>query len=220
MRELGEQLNYEGWLGVDFLVDSDTGDAWLIDANPRLPLGYQNAKLSGARLAEGYVAGVTGKGGVSRGYREGVRTRSLVGHLYWLFASLFHLRGNPLEVIRTYRRDRRGSSPELFDRHDLVPILLFPWIILTIQFKRGRSIMEKFLHGAVFTDETFLKMGLEHGSGHRGQPAFPAGTRQPRGARRPHGRDSAQGEVSLTSWFRRRKHRPVRRACQVVPADS
>jgi hypothetical protein len=161
MRKLGKKLNYEGFLGVDFLIDPESNDAYLIDANPRLPLGYQNAHLSGAHLLEGYVAGVTGRSWDQREYREGVRSRALIGHLYWLFVSLFKHRGNPIEVFKTFFKDRKDAHPELLDRHDLLPTLLLPWIILRIQFQQGKTVIEKFLHGATFTEETFIQIGEE-----------------------------------------------------------
>jgi len=158
MKKLGVELNYNGLLGVDFLIDLETKKAFLIDANPRLPLGYQNSYIAGANLMESYIDGVEGRTFVHEGYREGVKTRSLVPHLYWFFASIFKLKENPFKVVRTYWKDRKNAFPEIFDMADPIPTVMLPWILFRVQFQDGKTVMDKFLNGAVFNEETFVRI--------------------------------------------------------------
>jgi predicted ATP-grasp superfamily ATP-dependent carboligase len=158
MIRMGKALQYNGLLGLDFIIDDETNQAYLIDANPRLPLGFHNSQRAGAHLTEAYIHSIEGKKYFPQAYREKVRTRALAMHLYSVIGSLLKFNVNPLKVAKTYIQDRKNAFGEIADKGDLVPGLMVPWILIRAQFNKGDGAINKFQDGAVFNDESFVKI--------------------------------------------------------------
>jgi len=157
MKKIGEKLNFNGFLGMDFLIERKTGKFYLIDANPRVPLGFQNAIRAGIDLSEVYLKAFSGED-VSCKYIGGIRTKTLVAHLSWLFKSIVKSADNPASILKQYALDGRGSFPEIFDGRDMLPVLLMPAIFLSICVGKGSGLVNKYLRKAVFLDKTYLRL--------------------------------------------------------------
>lgn len=157
MEKIGRILNYEGFLGIDFIIDQRTGQPFLIDANPRVPLGIHNACLSEAGLAEAYASAFSKTPLTFSNYQLGIRTRFSVFHWVWLVRSLVQRKNSIRTILWQYWQNKKNTFPEVYDKKDIVPILMAPLIIIKVFLSRGENVMVRYARGCAFTLDTYLK---------------------------------------------------------------
>lgn len=100
---LAEATGWTGFLGLDFLVERETGIPYLIDANPRANPGVSLGYLAGIDWPQFYLDMLAGRRPQAVNARVGVRDRSWLLDFAWLVEDTNFDRGWPSRFGKRFR---------------------------------------------------------------------------------------------------------------------
>ncbi|MFM8222018.1 MAG: hypothetical protein ACKOJF_24155, partial [Planctomycetaceae bacterium] len=159
---LARATRWTGFLGLDFMVDRETGRPHLIDANPRPNPAVHLGFLAGVDWAGLLLDMLQGRHPTFQRARPGIRNRTLLLDFGWLIEGLGIRRGWPGSAIRRIR-DFVWPAWELDSDHDFAGKLdLHCHLVETINglstlarsTLTGRSMGELALEGASYDPAT------------------------------------------------------------------
>jgi predicted ATP-grasp superfamily ATP-dependent carboligase len=158
MEKIGALKIYDGILAMDFLIDQNTGKPYLIDVNPRVPLGFSNADHAEAQIPEAYAHAINQEEFTSQKFEAGIKSTFFLSHITWLLASLQSPKLSRFNVLKKFFSDREDTYSEFVDHRDSLPLIMLPFVFVAVMSRKGENVMEKYLGGSNFTDDTYRVM--------------------------------------------------------------
>jgi predicted ATP-grasp superfamily ATP-dependent carboligase len=116
---LAAATEWSGFLGLDFLVDRTDGTPYVIDANPRANPGIQLGYLAGVDWTGILIDVLEGRPCPTVLARPGVRTRSILLDLGWLFEG-FRPQAGWIGKVRHRLREYQQPAWELAEQNELI----------------------------------------------------------------------------------------------------
>jgi len=145
-------LNWHGTVGLDFLCDFTTKKLYLLEANPRIVLGVNNAIASGVDIPYLlYKVAVGEKTTPVTSYQEGVKTRSLIFDLVWVLNKMKEK--NKLESLYSFLFPNIGSKLDDVFLNDIMPTFAVLLKLFKLSFKKS-EIRGNFLKNSIFVNDT------------------------------------------------------------------
>lgn len=156
-----KQLNWTGFISLDYMEDGSTGKLYLIDCNPRIAPGVILGYYAGVDLLGSFVELINGKEiSVLPKQKNGVRCKLQFLDLGWLLYNLIDkdLSGREKwQCFRTWAR-REKSYNDIEDIHDMRPwFALYGFLLRNVSKLLGPDGGEIFLEHCLFDEDTFRK---------------------------------------------------------------
>ncbi len=158
-RRIIEHFNWTGFISLDYMMDEETGNIYLIECNPRMAPAVALAYNAGVNLIEPYVDMI-----LDQPIRNpkpqipGIKGKLQFLDLGWI---LFNLTDNQLSLKEKWKCFKEWARPEKFyydmtDLRDFKPILaLYAFIFRRIFKFFGPEAGEIFLENVMFEEKRF-----------------------------------------------------------------
>ncbi|MBN2218909.1 MAG: ATP-grasp domain-containing protein [Kosmotogaceae bacterium] len=122
VKKIVSDLNYSGFISMDFLHDRINGEYYLVDVNPRMSPGLLIAYNSGVDMVKAYLELATGSE-VSevKSPKIGYGTFTTAMEIGWFFSTLFK---GKLKNLKGFFRSRKKLKDDSWDVRDPIPFFV------------------------------------------------------------------------------------------------